>query len=124
MRAFNDWLTDFCSLAPNRLFGVAMIPTDTVGPASTESAAAKMGMRGAMISITQDAKHGYDRGALGADMGRPRRSRHADQPARRGEHEAFRPPAMSWPTSSCAFTPTMYTVAGMIFSGLFDRHPS
>ena len=23
---------------------------------------------------------------------------------------------------SCAFTPTMYTVAGMIFSGLFDRH--
>jgi predicted TIM-barrel fold metal-dependent hydrolase len=24
---------------------------------------------------------------------------------------------------SCAFTPTMYTVAEMIFAGLFDRHP-
>ena len=28
MRAFNDWLADFCSASPKRLFGIAMIPTD------------------------------------------------------------------------------------------------
>jgi uncharacterized protein len=29
-QAFNDWLANYCAASPNRLFGVAMIPTEPV----------------------------------------------------------------------------------------------
>ncbi len=51
VRAYNDWLSEFCSYAPDRLWGVAMIPNAGVDEAVAElrRAAALPGMRGAML---------------------------------------------------------------------------
>src|SRR4029450_4696755 len=35
-RAYNDWLADFCSQAPERLFGIAIIPQQDVEAAAAE----------------------------------------------------------------------------------------
>jgi predicted TIM-barrel fold metal-dependent hydrolase len=35
-RAYNDWLSDFCSAAPDRLFGIAIIPQQDVDAAAAE----------------------------------------------------------------------------------------
>src|SRR5680860_1004025 len=35
-RAYNDWMSDFCSAAPDRLFGIAIIPQQDVDAAAAE----------------------------------------------------------------------------------------
>jgi predicted TIM-barrel fold metal-dependent hydrolase len=35
-RAYNDWLADFCSAAPDRLFGIAVVPQQDVEAAAAE----------------------------------------------------------------------------------------
>jgi predicted TIM-barrel fold metal-dependent hydrolase len=60
-RAFNDWLAEFCATSPKRLFGIAMIPTDSVERDVAElERCAKLGMRGAMVSISQASGETYD----------------------------------------------------------------
>ena len=55
-QAFNDWLANFCASFPNRLFGAAMIPTEPIARGVREmERCAKMGLKAAMISISQDA---------------------------------------------------------------------
>lgn len=51
IRAYNDWLSEFCSYAPERLWGVAMIPNAGVDDAVAEFERASdlPGMRGAML---------------------------------------------------------------------------
>jgi uncharacterized protein len=51
IRAYNDWLSEFCSHDPERLWGVAMVPNIGVDAAvaELERALALPGMRGAMI---------------------------------------------------------------------------
>jgi predicted TIM-barrel fold metal-dependent hydrolase len=124
MRAFNDWLAEFCAAHPKRLFGIAMIPTDdvAVGVAEIERCA-RMGHRGAMISITQD---GADKGYMD-ELYEPLWSAAEDARMPLSLHVAaskksFASTGNIMADFSCAFTPTMYTVAAMIFSGLFDRH--
>jgi predicted TIM-barrel fold metal-dependent hydrolase len=123
-RAFNDWLSDFCSAAPKRLFGIAMIPPNDPRAATAElERCAGKGMRGAMVSITTEEGRGYD---------------HPDYAPFWAAAEALNVPislhvaagTRSYIQSgnkladfSLAFTPTMYAIAGMIFAGLFDRHP-
>lgn len=49
MRAFNDWLAEFCAASPKRLFGIAMIPTDNIDldiAELEEDAASKWGCAG------------------------------------------------------------------------------
>ena len=49
-RAYNDWLADFCYHYPKRLKGIAMINVDSVGDAVNEMKRTKeMGLVGAMI---------------------------------------------------------------------------
>jgi uncharacterized protein len=50
MRAYNDWLADFCAAAPDRLFGVAAVPLQDVerAVAETERAVAR-GLRGVFV---------------------------------------------------------------------------
>ena len=49
-RAFNGWLTEFCSYDPRRLAGVGLIPLDDIGEAIKElEFCAKSGLRGAAI---------------------------------------------------------------------------
>jgi predicted TIM-barrel fold metal-dependent hydrolase len=43
-RAYNRWLADYCSVAPKRLFGAAMIPV-----AGVESAVAELGFAGGQL---------------------------------------------------------------------------
>ena len=123
MRAFNDWLAEFCAAVPKRLFGIAMVPTDNVDAGIAEiERAAKLGLRGAMISITQDNGGGYldssyDRLWSAAEAAGMPLSLHVA-----ASKEGFVTSGNVMADFSCAFTPTMYTVAGMIFSGLFDRH--
>jgi predicted TIM-barrel fold metal-dependent hydrolase len=48
--AYNHWLADFCSYAPDRLVGMAYIPCDDPDGAITEArAAAARGLRGAVL---------------------------------------------------------------------------
>lgn len=36
-RAYNDWLSEYCSYAPDRLFGIAMVPTSGIEDAVVEA---------------------------------------------------------------------------------------
>ena len=51
IRAYNDWLSEYASFAPDRLAGIAMIPTTDVASAVAEltRAMALPGLRGALI---------------------------------------------------------------------------
>jgi len=49
-KAYNDWLSEFCSHNPKRLIGAALISLEDVGEASKElQRVAKNGLKGAMI---------------------------------------------------------------------------
>jgi predicted TIM-barrel fold metal-dependent hydrolase len=49
-KAYNDWLSEFCSHDPNRLIGAALISLEDIGDASKElQRVAKNGLKGAMI---------------------------------------------------------------------------
>jgi predicted TIM-barrel fold metal-dependent hydrolase len=50
-RAYNRWLADYCSPYPDRLFGVAMVPMQSVKHAITEMEFARkeLGMRGVFL---------------------------------------------------------------------------
>jgi predicted TIM-barrel fold metal-dependent hydrolase len=122
-RAFNDWLAEHCAAAPTRLFGVAMIDIDDIDRGVGElQRCVAMGLRGAMISIGQRS---------GASYGDPQFDTFWSAA------EALEVPISlhvaasetTWMSTgnrfvdfACVFTPTMYAVLSMIFTGLFDRH--
>ncbi|MBI3743792.1 MAG: amidohydrolase [Chloroflexi bacterium] len=51
LRAYNDWLSEFCSTNPKRLLGIGLVPTDEPGETTKELRRfAKLpGMRGALL---------------------------------------------------------------------------
>lgn len=60
-RAFNDWLAQFCSHAPRRLAGIALIPMDDVPGAVREiERSAALGLKGGMIWGDPPADRPYD----------------------------------------------------------------
>lgn len=122
--AYNRWIEDYCRASPNRLFGVAMIPTDDIARDVAElERCAKAGLRGAMIAINQESGRSYgdpefDRlWAASADLKMPI-SLHVA-----ASETGFGVTGNMFADFSCGFGPTMYTVVAMIFSGVFDRHP-
>jgi predicted TIM-barrel fold metal-dependent hydrolase len=123
LRAFNDWLAEHCAGAPNRLFGVAMIATDDIDRSIAElERCVGMGLRGAMIAIGQASGEDY-----GDERFRPFWSAVESLEVPISLHVAAT--ETGWKNSgsnfvdfACVFTPTMYAITGMIFSGLFDRH--
>ncbi len=122
--AFNDWLAEFCAVAPDRLFGVAMIPPDDPELATSElERCAKLGMRAAMVSIDGEAERGYSH----PDYARFwRAAEEHNMPI--SLHVAastltYTRSGNAFADFSLGFTPTMYAVAEMIFEGLFDRYP-
>ena len=59
-RAYNDWIAEFCSHAPQRLVGLAMVCTDEVEKACAELRRARdLGLRGALIpnSLAPEASY-------------------------------------------------------------------
>jgi predicted TIM-barrel fold metal-dependent hydrolase len=122
-RAYNDWLADYCAASPKRLFGVAMIPTDDIDTDIAElERCARNGLVGAMISISQKSGDGYSEGRFeklweaAAALEMPV-SLHVA-----ASETDFHATGNMWADFSCVFTPTMYTIVSMIFSGLFDRN--
>jgi len=123
-QAFNDWMADFCRTYPTRLFGVGMIPIRPADEASREMRRIKeRGLRAAMISVLPDQEAGY------ADPiydGIWSTAEELDLPISlhlAGTKSSFALTSNSLVNFSLGFTPAMYSVATMIFSGLFDRHP-
>src|SRR4029453_6832691 len=53
-RAYNRWLADYCRPYPDRLFGVAMLPMQSIEAAITEMrfARSQLGMRAAFLPPT------------------------------------------------------------------------
>jgi predicted TIM-barrel fold metal-dependent hydrolase len=123
-RAFNDWLAEHCGGAPKQLFGVAMIATDDIDRSVAElERCVGMGLRGAMISIEQRS---------GANYGDPTFEKFWSAAEELEVPISLHVAATetTWMNTgnrfvdfAAAFTPTMYTVLSMIYSGLFDRHP-
>ncbi len=123
-RAFNDWLAEHCAGAPNRLFGVAMIAIDDIDRAVTElERCVGMGLRGAMISIGQQSGVSYGDARFekfwsAAETLEVPISLHVA-----ATETSWANTGSMFVDFTCVFTPTMYSVTSMIFSGLFDRHP-
>jgi predicted TIM-barrel fold metal-dependent hydrolase len=55
-RAYNDWLAEFCAHDPQRLIGVAKIPTSSIDDASKElvRCTEELGLRGAVLDAFPD----------------------------------------------------------------------
>ncbi|MCU1463650.1 MAG: hypothetical protein JWO37_3725 [Acidimicrobiales bacterium] len=55
IRAYNDWLADFCAVAPERLIGIALVRMEEQEFALAElERAAQLGLRGAIVNAMPD----------------------------------------------------------------------
>jgi predicted TIM-barrel fold metal-dependent hydrolase len=122
-QAFNDWVANYCASSPNRLFGVAMIPTEPGERAIAEmERCARAGLKAAMISVSQAPGKGYDQPmydriwSASEDLQMPISLHLA------GSRKSFAQTGNVLVDFALGFTPVMYSVALMIFSGVFDRH--
>jgi uncharacterized protein len=131
VRAYNEWLLEFCAPAPSRLFGTATIPATGVTDAVAELEwGLSRGYKGALLST-------FPNGAVeptAADDAFWARTQEADVPValhigsfhaegpvkrRKFEPEAVLPRA----AVSKSGANTVPLVARLIFSGLFERFP-
>ena len=128
-RAYNDWLSDFCSNDPDRLKGIAMINLDDVSDGVRElERSARMGLVGAMISEYPWESRRYDGAeyepfwAAAQDLNMPLSLHTATrrEGKSRGEGNtnirdaSGRANKVFWPSTS---------MCDMIFSGVFERYP-
>jgi predicted TIM-barrel fold metal-dependent hydrolase len=124
MRAFNDWLAEHCAGAAKRLFGVAMIATDDIDRSIAElERCVDNGLRGAMISIGQQSGESYSDSRFqkfwsAAEALEVPMSLHVA-----ATETTWKNTGSQFVDFACVFTPTMYAITSMIYSGLFDRHP-
>jgi predicted TIM-barrel fold metal-dependent hydrolase len=129
-RAYNDWLADFCSADRTRLKGIAMINLDDVHDGIKElERAAKLGLSGAMIAEYPLEDRRYDQpgyepfwaAAQALDMPLSLHTATRRQGKIRGAGERTLRDASSRATK--AFSPAT-SMCDMIFSGVFERHPT
>ena len=129
-RAYNDWLAEFCRTDPSRLKGIAMINLDDVGTAVRElERTARLGLAGAMITEYPLEDRRYDQpeyepfwtaaAALGMPLSLHTATRR--QGKIRGAGARTLRDASSRATK--AFYPAL-SMCDMIFSGVFERHPT
>jgi predicted TIM-barrel fold metal-dependent hydrolase len=124
MKAFNDWLGEFCAVAPNRLFGIAMVPMDDVDRAITElERCAHLGHRGVTVSIDHAPGDSYlspkyRRFWSAAEALETPISLHVAA----SEQATLFATDSVFTNGSCGFTPAMYAIVSMICGGLFDTH--
>ena len=126
---YNDWVTKFCSAFPKRLKGIAMINIDDVQSGIKEmERCVNMGLVGAMITVYPTEDRSYDSPeyeplwAAAQDLGVPL-SLHVGT-NRPGPGQQF---ADILSLKPGFFANVDYwvrvSVAHMIFSGVFERHP-
>jgi predicted TIM-barrel fold metal-dependent hydrolase len=129
-RAYNDWLAEFCRTDPARLKGIAMINLDDVGAAIKElERTARLGLAGAMITEYPLEDRRYDQPeyepfwsaatALGMPLSLHTATRR--QGKIRGAGDKTLRDASSRATK--AFYPAL-SMCDLIFSGVFERHPT
>jgi predicted TIM-barrel fold metal-dependent hydrolase len=133
VRAYNDWLSDFCATAPDRYLGQAVVPVHdpTEAVREIERTGGKPGLRGLFVGddgadfpIT-DAS--YDRlWAAAAEQRRPVNI-HIGGGALRRRNLLFGqnpPPGQKEAFVSIAPMSIAETLAMLIFGGTFERHPT
>ena len=132
VRAYNEWLLEFCAVAPDRLFGHAVIPATGVADAVAELEwALAKGYRGVLVSTFPSGRVEPSRDddpfwarvqEAGVPVALHIGSFHADGPVkeRRFEPEAVLPRA----SISKSGANTVPLVARLVFSGLFERMPA
>jgi predicted TIM-barrel fold metal-dependent hydrolase len=131
IRAYNDWLAEFCAVAPQRFIGQAVVPIHDADEAVREAQrTASMGLRGLFIGldgadfpITDPA---YDRfWAAAAEQKRPV-SVHigGGSMVKRGALTLAKPAPGQLEAFVCLTPMTISeTVAMLIYSGTLSRHP-
>jgi predicted TIM-barrel fold metal-dependent hydrolase len=125
--AYNDWLAEFCQVAPQRLLGVAILPADDPALATAE--------------LTRIAANGLRHAVLLAAAARPPLYHPAWEPfwaaaaeteVPIGMHLLVAPPAVHpgvMPLAAAAINGVQVPLqlldplVGLIFSGVLDRHP-
>ncbi len=126
-RAYNDWLVDFCAPAPDRVAGLALVPTLDVDDSVAEaSRAADAGLRGVLLPARPPEGH-YGEGRFD-----PLWRCCAERRLPVSFHIALTGDPAGDPTlgSGIKMMTVMSVVQAMqqtlslfIFSGVFDRHP-
>jgi predicted TIM-barrel fold metal-dependent hydrolase len=122
-RAYNDWIADFCSEAPERLFGLAKLPTSSVEDAQTELVRCvnELGLRGAILDALPS--------------GAPAGGQPADEPFWETVNDLEVPISFHYAFGSADTAPPSGIVPGMkppmadallpmVAAGLFDRYPN
>jgi uncharacterized protein len=128
IRGYNDWLAEeYCSLAPDRLVGVAMLPETGVDDAIAEMQHVKeLGLRGVALAVWPNGSNFYEPQddrffAASLDLG-VRISPHGNF----GGVRPVQPGAASMSKDSLVaggFGPS-YTIGQLIVYGVFDRFPT
>lgn len=126
-RAYNDWIVEFCSVAPHMLKAVAMLNNyDPLDAVRELHRAKKRGMVGGIISVYPGPSHSYDKPEY--------------EPLWSAAEELRMPISLHVLTNhngpyGVPFTEVTYSLrvnaeywvrmslADMIFSGVFERHP-
>ncbi|HKD65479.1 MAG TPA: amidohydrolase family protein [Candidatus Binataceae bacterium] len=122
-QAFNDWVANYCASSPGRLFGVAMIPTEPAERATAEmERCMRAGLKAAMISVSQDHGKGYDHPMYDRIWSASEDLRMPISLHLAGSRRSFARTGNVLADFALGFTPAMYSVALMVFSGVFDRH--
>ena len=124
---YNDWLAEFCAPFPKRIRGIAMLNVDDVQVGVKElERCAKMGLSGGMIPVYPLPGRSYDRPEYeplwdaAVDLGMPLSLHIVTQ--RVGS--VVDPDAGLRPSFICnADYWVRLSLADMIFSGVFERHP-
>jgi predicted TIM-barrel fold metal-dependent hydrolase len=124
-RAYNDWVAEFCSAAPERLKGVAILDVDDVGNAVGELGRAReLGLATAMIPVTPLPGRAYDDPSYD-----PLWAAAQDHDVPLAFHiGTVRDPVARAGMNSRAGLATQHkfvdeTIARLIFGGVFERFP-
>jgi predicted TIM-barrel fold metal-dependent hydrolase len=127
-RAYNSWLADFCGTSPDRLKGIALLNHADVDVAVKELERARsLGLVGAMLPLFPAEGSTYRDAELdplwaaAASLGMPI---HLHSSTWRSKDRSFFNVASG--TDRLLNTPNQiqHVVLDIIFSGVFDRHPS
>ncbi len=134
-RTYNDWLAEFCGADPDRLKGIAMINVDDVQDAVGElERSAKLGLRGAMITVYPYEEKNYGLPlyepfwAAAQDLNMSLSMHVATNRGKRGGDPATQSEVDGIGRHDLALISTraywvQVSIARMIFSGVFERHP-
>lgn len=131
MRAYNDFIAEFCSEDRGRLKGVALINIDEVGEAVAEMKRAReLGLAGAMITVLPPADEAYDHPryepvwAAAVDLDLPL-SMHVATGRRMVSADAGQK-STARVTEAAFYLQDHFvrkSLGELIFSGVFERHP-